>query len=52
MVNNYFASFLFVYFKNYLKIEISNEWNNLTSRTLWSQISEEAGAQYHFEIKL
>lgn len=29
-----------------------NEWANLTSRSLWSQITEEAAAQYHFELKL
>lgn len=28
------------------------EWNTLTSRTLWTQIVEEAMAHYHFEIKI
>ena len=29
-----------------------NEWNSVSSRSLWSQIADEAMAQYHFEIKL
>jgi len=32
--------------------ETTNDWANLSSRTLWTQIAEEAAAQYHYEIKL
>ncbi|RNA07911.1 clustered mitochondria -like protein [Brachionus plicatilis] len=32
--------------------EISNDWANLTQRSLWSLISEEAVAQYKFDIRL
>lgn len=28
------------------------DWNTLTTRSLWTQISEEAMAHYHFDIKL
>ena len=51
---NWLAFFLhcFIFKKIENNLENSNDWNNLTSRILWSQISEEAAAQYHFEIKL
>lgn len=32
--------------------EINNDWANLSQRSLWSQISEEAMAQYKFDVKL
>ena len=33
-------------------VESSNDWQSLTSKTLWTQIAEEASAQYHFELNL
>lgn len=34
------------------KDQINNEWMNLTFRSLWAQISEEAQSQYNYEIKM
>jgi len=31
---------------------ISLDWNTLTPKTLWTQISDESMAQYHYEIVL
>jgi len=31
---------------------VSLEWNTITSRSLWTQISDECMAQYHYEITL
>ena len=34
------------------QLEINNDWANLNQRSLWSQINEEAMAQYKFSLKL
>jgi protein TIF31 len=38
--------------RNSLQDQLSNDWSSLTARSLWSQIAEEAQAQYHFDVKL
>jgi protein TIF31 len=35
-----------------LNEQINNDWASLSPRSLWSQISDEAMAQYHFDLKL